>query len=216
MQLKGKKVLILGDSITEGVGVSSTEKRYADVFAKMTERRVLNYGICGTRYAKKRIPSAKPEYDQDFISRVEKMEPGADIVVVFGGTNDFAHGDAPLGNFEDRDPYTFYGACHILYSSLIEKYPEAVIVILTPLHRREEENTVNELGMPCEKLSEFVKAEKETAEYYSLPVLDLFAVSGLQPAIPVICEKYMRDGLHPTDAGAKRIAERLKGFLESL
>lgn len=58
MQLKGKKVLILGDSITEGVGVSSTEKRYADVFAKMTECRVLNYGICGTRYAKKRIPSA--------------------------------------------------------------------------------------------------------------------------------------------------------------
>ncbi len=144
------------------------------------------------------------------------MENEADIVVVEGGSNDFAHGDAPLGEFGDCDPYTFYGACKVLYSSLIEKYPDATIVVLTPLHRIGEEATVNELGMSCEKLSEFVRAEKRVAEYYSLPVLDLFAVSGLQPAVPVIREKYMRDGLHPTDAGAARIAERLKGFLESL
>ena len=215
MQLKDKTIVFLGDSITAGIGVSSMEKRYSDVFAAMTGCRSINYGVSGTRYAKKKLPSARREYDRDFISRVPEMT-GADIVVVFGGSNDFAHGDTPLGQLEDRDPYTFYGACHVLYSSLIEKYPEATIVVLTPLHRLGEDRTINELGIPCENLHEFVRAEKRVAEYYSLPVLDLYAVSGIQPAVPILREKYMRDGLHPTDAGALRIAERLKGFLESL
>ena len=65
-------------------------------------------------------------------------------------------------------------------------------------------------------LKDYVAAAKEVAEFYSVPVLDLFAMSGIQPRIPVIMEKYCPDGLHPSDAGNKRIAERLAGFLKSL
>lgn len=57
---------------------------------------------------------------------------------------------------------------------------------------------------------------KETARYYSLPVLDLYAVSGIQPEVNIIREMYMPDGLHPNDAGAEIIAKRLMGFLKSL
>ena len=45
------------------------------------------------------------------------------------GTNDFGHGDAPLGSFSDRTPYTFYGACHLLMESLINKYPASTIFV---------------------------------------------------------------------------------------
>ncbi|MBQ9070284.1 MAG: SGNH/GDSL hydrolase family protein [Clostridia bacterium] len=44
----------------------------------------------------------------------------------------------------------------------------------------------------------------------------MYKVSGLQPVIPIIKEKFMPDGLHPSNAGAKRIAERLYGFLSAL
>ena len=54
------------------------------------------------------------------------------------------------------------------------------------------------------------------AEYYAIPVLDLFKVSGIQPAIPVLKEKYMPDGLHPNDAGHAKLAEKLYGFLKAL
>lgn len=67
------------------------------------------------------------------------MEPEADVIVVFGGTNDFGHGDAPLGTMSDRTPYTFYGACHVLIRKLLERYPEAELVFMTPLHRYVEE-----------------------------------------------------------------------------
>ena len=56
----------------------------------------------------------------------------------------------------------------------------------------------------------------EVAEFYGLPVLDLFSTSGLQPKVDIIKETYMPDGLHPSDAGALRIALRLMGFLQTL
>ena len=61
-----------------------------------------------------------------------------------------------------------------------------------------------------------MEAERRVAAYYSLPVLDLYRVSGLQPAVPALRERYMPDGLHPNDAGHARIADRLIGFLAAL
>ena len=63
------------------------------------------------------------------------MQKTADAIIVFGGTNDYGHGDAPLGTPQDRTPKTFYGALHTLILYLLNAYPTAQIVILTPLHR---------------------------------------------------------------------------------
>ena len=57
MEIAGKTVAFLGDSITEGVGVSEISKRYTDVFGALTGAVVLNYGISGTRIAKQKNPS---------------------------------------------------------------------------------------------------------------------------------------------------------------
>lgn len=216
MNLQNKTVFFLGDSITEGVGVSAPEKNYVSVFAELSHAVVGNYGISGTRIAKQRKPSENPAWDQDFLSRVEQMEDGADVIVVFGGTNDFGHGDAEFGDFNSRSEHTFYGALHILCQKLINKYPQAEIVFMTPLHRRNELETVNEFGRNRMLLVRYVDAIIEVAGYYGLPVLDLFRTSGLQPNLPVIRDTYAPDELHPNDAGARRIAQRLCAFLSTL
>lgn len=217
MEVKNKKILFLGDSITEGVGASCVENGYVSVFGKISGADVRNYGIGGTRIARQKYPSSEPKFDLDFVQRVDDMESDADIVSVFGGTNDYGHGDAPLGTFASRDVYTFYGAMHILCQKLIKKYPKALIMFITPLHRLNENSEMNEIGIRnSASLSEYVDIIKEVARYYSLPVLDLYAVGGLQPEVDVIRELYMPDGLHPNDAGAKIIAERIMGFLKSL
>ncbi len=216
MNLQNKTVFFLGDSITEGVGVSTPEKNYVSVFAELSHAVVRNYGISGTRIAKQRNPSENPAWDQDFLSRVEQMEDGADVIVVFGGTNDFGHGDAEFGDFNSRSEYTFYGALHILCQKLINKYPQAEIVFMTPLHRRNELETVNEFGRNRMLLVRYVDAIIEVAGYYGLPVLDLFHTSGLQPNLPVIRDTYAPDELHPNDVGARRIAQRLCAFLSTL
>lgn len=216
MELKGTKINFLGDSITEGAGTSSHDKMFTMLIEREYGAICQNYGIGGTRIARQKTPTEE-KWDRDFISRVPEMDNDADIVVVFGGTNDFGHGDAPLGTMDDRTPYTFYGALHCLYTALTEKYPDVPVVILTPLHRWNEDSPKGDnKPAPVGTLKEYVNIIREVAEYYSLPVLDLFKESGLQPKIPVIQQKYVPDGLHPNDDGNAILAHKIARFLETL
>lgn len=222
MELKGKKINFLGDSITEGVGCSDpANKVYHQLLKKsagLAEAR--NYGVSGTRLATQtnEYPD-HPEWGETFLERAKKMDKDADIVVVFGGTNDFGHGDAPIGTSSDRTPNTFYGACHALYSYLVTEFPAAQIVIMTPLHRLFEDNTNgdgHQKAYNYGNLHDYVNIIREVAEYYSLPVLDLYKEGGIQPNVPKQCEMFTVDGLHPNDAGYERIARKLEAFLRAL
>ncbi len=219
MELKGKKINFLGDSITEGAGASCPENVYHQVMKRkygLSEAR--NYGIGGSRFARQINPDYSLPCDHDFCERLHTMDDDADIVVVFGGTNDFGHGDAPIGTPSDREPNTFYGACHYICKNLMEKYPESVIVFMTPCHRYAETMTngdANNKAYNYGDLKAYVNIIREVAEQYSLPVVDLYASSGIQPNVEVNREKYMPDRLHPNDAGNALIAERLGNFLLS-
>ncbi len=218
MELKKRKILVLGDSITEGCGLSDPdEQAFWRLLAIRDGAEVKGYGIGGTRIARQRIPSVESKYDRYFSSRVPEMDPGADIVIVFGGTNDYGHGDAPLGMMSDRTEDTFFGALHCLYQSLLEKYPNALIVVLTPLHREKEEQLINEIGIRnVGTLADYVDIIRRVAAYYSLPVLDLYRYSGIQPNETGLRERYAPDGLHPNEAGHEKIYNLLKSFLETL
>lgn len=212
MQLQGLKINFLGDSITEGHGTSCEAARFTDRISAQTGAVTRCYGIGGTRIAHQRTPSDNPRHDLDFNSRVGDMSPEADVIAVFGGTNDFGHGDAPFGSFSDRTADTFCGAVHALFTALLEKYPAATIIVLTPLHRLGED-VPNRHG---HVLRDYVEVIRRTAEYYSLPVLDLYAVSGIQPAVPVMQQTYMPDGLHPNDTGHVRLTSQIIRFIEAL
>jgi len=218
MELKGIKANFLGDSITEGHGTSdpATKPFHQLIAKKYGMAAARNYGKGGTRLARQSRPSANPRWDLDFSSRFSDMDNDAQLVVLFGGTNDFGHGDAPLGSMEDREDNTFYGACHYIMSGLINKYPDAKIVVMTPLHRISEDNTVKENGLDGCKLEVYVNIIKEVAAFYSLPVLDLWSVSGLQPKVDAIRKRYVPDGLHPNDAGHEKMAEVIGNYLATI
>ena len=218
MELKGKVINFLGDSITEGVGASSTEKNYVSLMEKSCElKEARNYGIGGTRIARQSVMSDSP-FDNDFNMRADIMED-ADLVVVFGGTNDYGHGQAELGKFSDREVFTFYGAMHTLCLKLIKKYTSNKIVFLTPLHRMNEDTmqgTWKPEGVEQRPLIDYVNAIREVCEYYSIPVLDMYKEGQMPGNVWNWCEKYMPDGLHPNDKGYEIIANKLKKFLENL
>ncbi|MBR3862591.1 MAG: SGNH/GDSL hydrolase family protein [Clostridia bacterium] len=216
MNLTNKTVCFLGDSITKGTGASAKEHCYVSLFAAAhPEATVYNFGIGGTRIAKQTVPSTNPNWDLDFIDRVAQFPATADLICVFGGTNDFGHGDAPMGKLGDTDPHTFYGALHTLSTSLINKYPEARIVFFTPLHRDHKVHiAVRDDGEWT--LDDYVRAIKENAAYFALPVLDLNAISGIQPHVPILKERYTKDGLHPNDAGYERLFRIVNRFIENL
>lgn len=219
MELKGKRINFLGDSITEGViGISDFQNNFVNRVSSLTGAICRNYGVSGTKIQKMIFQYDHPARNESFIERVSRMDD-ADVIIVFGGTNDWGEGDAELGSMDDRTPYTFYGACHTLFLDLINKYPNAEIVVLTPLHRRRE-NVPEADGLRHIEnnavLVDYVNIIREVAEFYSLPVLDLWKCSKLQPAVPVLKGKFMPDALHPNDAGHEIIANRIVGFLKTL
>ncbi len=216
MELKGLKANFLGDSITEGVGASSIENVYWKVLARETGLIANGYGIGGTRIARQKNASANKSWDLDFCMRAEQMDKEADIICVFGGTNDYGHGDAIIGSADDFDVYTFYGALNTLYTYLIQTYPKAFIFVMTPLHRaNENRNTGDGYKIPKLSLKGYVDIIREVAEKYSIPVLDLYSNSGIYPDNEINKNMWTVDGLHPNDAGYRKIAGIVKKFLEN-
>lgn len=218
MELRGIKMAVMGDSITEGVGVEDLNNLYfrrieracgiAEVYAD---------GISRSRIARQKYPSEQPGADADFISRVDKIDEDSDLIVVFGGTNDFGHGDAPLGTPDDHTPYTFWGACSVICEKLLTRFPKSQIVFMGPLHRITENDPHGDnKPEPVATLYEYVEILKSVTRKYSIPFLDLMQISGMTPIVPILRELYMPDGLHPNDAGHELIAKKLKAFLETL
>ena len=126
MKLEGLTVNFLGDSITEGTGVINIpENRYDNRLKKMYNLKATNnYGIGGTRLAHQEKPSEKARYDLCFCGRAYNMDPSADLIVVYGGVNDYIHGDAYFGKMDDRTPETFCGAvCHLRNFSRLAQRP---------------------------------------------------------------------------------------------
>lgn len=218
MELNGKKINFLGDSITEGAGTTCNDNTYHGLIKKkygLKEAR--NYGIGGTRIARQTEITSLVR-DRDFILRADMMDKDADMVVVFGGTNDFGHGQAPLGTMDDRDMRTFYGALHSLVEILNKEYEQRKIVFITPLHRHNEDGrgAWKPDGVIQHPLVDYVNAVKEVCGYYSVPVLDLYACEELSGNTPEWYKEYMPDGLHPNDKGHQIIADKLGKFLENL
>ena len=220
MKLKGSTINFLGDSITEGFSLENASERFTDLILQWEGlREARNYGLCGTRIARQQHPDpAGSSFDLDFCQRYPRMERPADAVVVFGGTNDYGHGDAPLGSFSDRTPDTFYGACHFLMNGLKSDYPDKPIVFITPLHRLNEEDPRGDWGkaVPQGCLRVYRDIILETALYHAIPVLDLYAVSGINPENPVQRETLMPDGLHPNALGHQILARKIAAFLRQV
>ena len=221
MSLEGLKLAVLGDSITEGVGVTDPENMFYRQLQRQEGLRALCInGISGSRFAAQREPTMfELRADRHFIPRVEELDEDSDIILVFGGTNDFGHGDAPLGTAADRTEYTFHGACNLLCERLIRRFPDKLIVFMGPLHRLVENDPAGTPGRkpgPVGTLYDYCRIIQETTKRYGIPYLDMLAVSGMTPLIPEQKELFMPDGLHPNDAGHTRIAQRLAAFLKTL
>ena len=208
MELKGKVFNFLGDSITEGCGVSCGD----NVFHQLIKRQygmqhAYNYGVGGTRIARQITPSrVSTRHDLTFELRAEIMDKKADAVVVFGGTNDFGHGDALFGTADSEDIYTFCGAVNSLITKLQRDFSTADVVFMTPLHRLGENKPNPSSG---KTLAEYAAAIRTICGIRGIPVIDLFAIEPIDPAD----EGLFPDGLHPNDKGhsvmAQVIAEEL-------
>lgn len=209
MDIKGKKIYFLGDSITEGCGVTP-ETVYHAVIAKKTGCISVGYGVGGSCMAHE---VTEIEKQWSFCARIDEMGDDPDMIVVFGGVNDYGHGSAPIGTPDDRTPYSFYGACHYIITTLLEKYPLKPIIFMTPTHYQAELLPGVTSGRP---FIDYVRIIREVCGNYGIPVCDLYKNSGIAPILESQRALYIPDGVHPNELGHEIIASRFIGFLRTI
>lgn len=126
----------------------------------------------------------------------------------------------------DCNDSTFRGRINTALSTLKKMYPTKQIVLLTPIHRaffyggekniQPTEQYQNDCGR---YFSEYVEAIKEAGNIWSVPVIDMNALSGLYPLFDedtVYFHNAEKDRLHPNDKGQRRFALTLMQQLISL
>lgn len=202
-----------GDSITEGAMASSQDKCFVERVGQLLNCTVINHGVSGTRFARQKEPSSEPRFDLDFCYRLKDLNRNADYVFVFGGTNDYGHGDAPIGAKEDNTPDTFYGAVNYLASNLLKMYRKEQIAFILPLYRLNEDNPYGEGNKkePSLTLEGYRKIICEVLDKYHIRYLDFRNEIGKAENNPLIY-----DGLHPNDKGHELLANLIVKYLKAL
>ena len=214
MELKDKIVTFLGDSITEGVGVAKIENRDDNRLQKRFGFNLRNRGLSGTRIAYQSTPSLDhPQFDLYFCGRAETIPADSDLMIVFGGTNDFGHGRAPFGTLEDKTPETYCGAVRFLIKILKQKAKR--VLFMTPCSRRDATSHLAYQSPDKKTFAEYIDAMIKICTEEGVDVFDLFR-AGPDATNPDICAKYFPDGLHPNDDGHEVIASLLGDYLEKL
>lgn len=177
----------LGDSIT-AAGLYQTK------VANIISQRIINYGIAGSTIA------AGASGSNPMCTRYNTIDSTCNLITVFGGTNDFgqsiALGTLTTGTY---DTSTFYGALQTLIEGLLSTYPNARIVFITPT-QRSTGKTANGVAL---LMSDYVTAIKNACANYNIPIVDVFADSGINV---LNINTFTSDGTHPNDAGHTRIA----------
>lgn len=197
-----------GDSITQGVKLNGATNWTTMIGEKLHLSKITNAGISGTTYTKSasRANSA--------VDRANTIT-GQDLITVWFGINDYHYG-RPLGAFGDGDVTTVFGATDYVYKTLITNNPTATVVVITPMKQHgyltyPDSFTKNSAGL---LQIDYVNAIKQVADYYSLPVLDFYQMSGISPFVDAQNTQYFFDGLHPNAAGQYRVAQKISRFIE--
>lgn len=213
----GKKVTCLGDSITSG-GVTDNGGQavsYAWYLETLIGTNPTNAGVSGSH-----ITKGTAGRTDSFAERVDSIK-GQDLVTIYGGVNDFLF-DSPLGVMTDEatTQTTFYGALKYLVTRLTFNNPDAKLLFITPMKADKYGGTYDVNGNVRKNSvnateEDYVNAIKEVANYYSIPVLDLFHNGNLNPYIPAQNTMTV-DGLHPNEKGAQRLAKTIAHAINNL
>lgn len=225
-----KSVLVLGDSISDKRHIGC-QKNY---WGFLADRYGFTPYVCAVNgHQMINIPIQAG----NFAYANPKVKP--DVVIIFAGSNDY-NANVPLGEwytftnevvnvdgsmverkrrkfvFDDK---TFRGRVNRAVSVVRDLYPEAWIVLMTPIHRgyatfgrtnvQQDETYANKLGL---FLDSYVDVIKEAGNVWAVKVVDLHSVSGIYPNSKkqdAWIHDVKNDRLHPSTEGHRRIAEAM-------
>ena len=190
----GIVVNAIGDSMTDGwMEPGTANPKWTDQLASNLDITVNRYSKGGTGYC---TGSTYEPFETRMLSMTEQT---IDMLLVFGGFNDYNNASmaTSLGSMSDTPAlgHNFYASMRHFIEAAINKYPTAIIAIITPM--RSSHYAANSRGI---KLEDIVNAEIEIARYYGVPCLDFYHEAGVLTSQFQPNSRWTNDGIHPNQA----------------
>ena len=189
------KIAIVGDSITEGYGLSNQSRNAYPVMVDSilgSNYSVLNCGRSSTTVQKS---GDVPYWKCSEFYNVFAYKP--DIIVIKLGTNDVRPrmDGKPRTNWNEVDFSKDYQAMIDTFNTINPK-PKIFLCLPTPIYK----NIFNWNDGDSSLRASVLPAIKTLAELNNLPLVDLYAKMSNQP------ENFL-DGIHPNENGTRIMAE---------
>ena len=152
MMLSGITMYAMGDSYFGGSDLGK-EGTWVNLLGNKYAMDFINYGIGGSTM------SDFVTTNNPMVVRYKTMKKGdADIILLEGGRND-RNKEVPIGDLESRDSKTFMGSINIMLDGMLETYPNALIILVTPWYHT---GKVSATGL-CNV--DYANAMRDLAEY---------------------------------------------------
>lgn len=206
-----KKVAFLGDSITLGLGGTPIGQDKYFGYDEYLEG-MLNIGeIIGEGSGGSTI--GRYNDDSCFEARLKHDIPkDVDIIIVMGGVNDYIDGGSHFGDMEHLNKKdTYCGSVDTLFYTLKNRYEDADVFIVTPYRMKMEE----EGAAKGVEFSQYIQVQRDLAEYYRLPVFDVYNSGILNTTNDELAAAFSADSIHLNDAGYEILAKQIGAELVS-
>ena len=204
------KITCLGDSITAASNLDTIENYQSMSYPSqlgeiLGAEEVVNLGIGGSSIGR--------YWENAFVDRYQEIPEDTDVILVMGGTNDgFCASEKELGSLEKREKDTFTGDLDELLFGLQKDYPDAQIVLITPLP-----NVLHDLLRKSRDYllpqSAFVRVMKQLGEEHGIPVIDLYNSNFLDTHDAAVIHALMPDGVHGNETGYRMLAQHIAAQL---
>lgn len=234
---QGKAVAVIGDSISDSTRVGTT-KCWWSMLCDSTGLQSICYARNGA--------TILDMQGQVEMARIEQEKRGRkwDLILIFGGTNDF-NASLPLGEMYDvkkevtnkdgkqtellhraftTDNATFCGRVNNLLQAIKTHFPQARVLMMSPVHRgyatfgsqnvQPDELWANTQGL---FLDDYIECLAVASRAWAVPMLDTHIHTQLFPISPSYDDCIHRtdlDRLHPNAKGHHHIALSVQGYLE--
>lgn len=204
------KITCLGDSITAASNLDTIENYQSMSYPSqlgeiLGAEEVVNLGIGGSSIGR--------YWENAFVDRYQEIPEDTDVILVMGGTNDgFCASEKELGSLEKREKDTFTGDLDELLFGMQKDYPDAQIVLITPLP-----NVLHDLLRKSRDYllpqSAFVRVMKQLGEEHGIPVIDLYNSNFLDTHDAAVIHALMPDGVHGNETGYRMLAQHIAAQL---
>lgn len=210
-----KKVVFIGDSITEGVGGNLDAEGNKISYVNYVDEAldfgsVLNHGEAGrtvTNYGDKELSM---DANIDNLIHID-----ADIVVILIGVNDYLYysPEKRFGALDNGSTAGYCGALQSFVQAVERNYPDKEYFFVTTYQLLSTDGSTYTDYNGTPTFNDYMQVQRTLADRYGYHMIDIYNTGFLSTQDAVTTANLIPDGIHPNDAGYRMLGEHIAAEL---